>query len=503
MQQHQHNKIDVAMMVIPIIAIIILCSLFEIFPHQSQVTLRTIRNCLGNNFGSYYIIMALTFFISSLYVAFSKYGHIKLGELDDQPVYSNWHWGMLIFTSTMSADIIFYSLNEWMMYGQTKFIQHQVGGMARWALTYSLFHWGPLAWSFYIMLAVAFGYMLYVQKNAKQKFSEACRPLLGNAVDGIGGKLIDLLAIFALIAGTSTSFSVSMPLLADALIKLLNWPAHTAKLLSVIMLLVVVCVYTLVILHGVHGIAKLSQVATLCFGALLIYCFVCGGQQRYIIEAGIQSLGNMVQNFIGMATTTEPLRHYTFTQAYTIYYWSYWMVWCVATPFFIGSISKGRTIRNVVLGGYGWGLAGTYTAFIILGNYGLAEQFLGHLQIFKFLQHHTYTQAIVHLLTTLPWYQIELVLLIITMVGLYATVFDAITMVVASYSYKALPVNQTPGKAMRVFWAIVFILLPMTLLLTGNSIYDLQSVAIIAAFPIGIVMLMILISFYKAVRKRK
>lgn len=76
-------------------------------------------------------------------------------------------------------------------------------------------------------------------------------------------------------------------------------------------------------------------------------------------------------------------------------------------------------------------------------------------------------------------------------------------MVVASYSYKALPVNQTPGKAMRVFWAIVFILLPMTLLLTGNSIYDLQSVAIIAAFPIGIVMLMILISFYKAVRRRK
>ena len=499
--QHKHLKIDVAMMVIPIIAIIILCGLFEIFPHQSQVILRTVRDFLGNNFGSYYILMALTFFISSLYVAFSKYGHVKLGAINDQPQYSNFHWGMLIFTSTMSADIIFYSLSEWMMYGQTKFIQHQVGGMQKWALTYSLFHWGPLAWSFYIMLAVAFGYMLYARKNAKQKFSEACRPLLGKAVDGIAGKLIDLLAIFALIAGTSTSFSVSMPLLADALIKLCHWPANYAKMLSVIMLLVVVCVYTLVILRGVKGIAKLAQVCTWCFGAFLLYCFLCSGHQRYIIEAGIQSLGNMLQNFIGMATTTDPLRHYTFTQAYTIYYWSYWMVWCVATPFFIGSISKGRTIKNVVLGGYGWGLAGTYTAFIVLTNYGMAQQFFNHLQIFKFLQHHTYAQAIIHILMTLPWHQIALVLLIITMVGLYATVFDAITMVVSSYSYQALPANQTPGKPMRVFWAIVFILLPITLLLTGNSIFDLQSVAIIAAFPIGIVMLIILISFYKAIRK--
>ncbi|MER8277591.1 BCCT family transporter, partial [Acinetobacter baumannii] len=74
----------------------------------------------------------------------------------------------------------------------------------------------------------------------------------------------------------------------------------------------------------------------------------------------ISSIGNLVNNFVNISTDTDPLRKYTFIQNWTVYYWSYWMVWCVATPFFIGKISKGRTIKNVILGGYSWGLAGTY-----------------------------------------------------------------------------------------------------------------------------------------------
>ena len=91
---------------------------------------------------------------------------------------------------------------------------------------------------------------------------------------------------------------------------------------------------------------------------------------RYIVETGLTSLGNLSQNFIPLATWTDALRTSSFPQNWTIFYWAYWMVWCVATPFFIGSISQGRTIRQTVLGGYFFGLSGTFTSFIILGNYG-------------------------------------------------------------------------------------------------------------------------------------
>ena len=105
---------------------------------------------------------------------------------------------MMIFTSTMAADILFYSLCEWALYANEPYIE-ELGGIQKWASTYPLFHWGPIVWSLYIVLAVAFGFMLHVRGRNRQKFSEACRPLFRDKVDGIWGKIIDLVAVFALI----------------------------------------------------------------------------------------------------------------------------------------------------------------------------------------------------------------------------------------------------------------------------------------------------------------
>ena len=127
----------------------------------------------------------------------------------------------MIFTSTMAADILFYSLCEWALYANEPQIE-AMGGIQKWASTYPLFHWGPTAWSFYIVLAVAFGFMLHVRGREKQKFSEACRPLLGNRVDGWLGKAIDLIAVLALLAGTATTFSMATPLLSAALGEVFN-----------------------------------------------------------------------------------------------------------------------------------------------------------------------------------------------------------------------------------------------------------------------------------------
>ncbi|PWT68020.1 carnitine transporter, partial [Limosilactobacillus reuteri] len=210
---------------------------------------------------------------------------------------------------------------------------------------------------------------------------------------------------------------------------------------------------------------------------------------------------NLIVHFPQMFFITE---NNSFTQKWTIYYWSYWMVWCVATPFFIGSISKGRTIRNLILGGYAWGLAGTYLSFIILGTFGISHQLDG---IFYATQQITdgknYADVIVKLLQTLPQYKIALVLLILAMIGLYSTVFDSITMVISKYSYKSLSLEKDPSRTVRGFWAIVFMILPVTLLFNNDSVYDVQSVAVIAAVPTGLVMLLIILSFWKELRNHK
>ena len=120
------------------------------------------------------------------------------------------------------------------------------------------------------------------------------------------------------------------------------------------------------------------------------------------------------------------------------------MVWCVATPFFIGTISKGRTIRQTVLGGYFFGLAGTFTSFIILGNYGLGLQMHGKLDLMGlYAQTQNLYQTIIAVLGTLPLAKLGLILLAVTMIAFYATSFDALTMVAASYSYKSLEAGMS------------------------------------------------------------
>lgn len=488
------NRIAWSTTLIPLVGILILGVLFMVFPEGSQNVLGVIRGFLGDEMGIYYLLMGLGFLICSLYMGLSRFGNIKLGNLE-KPQYSNFAWGTMIFTSTMAADILFYSLCEWALYAADPHIE-DMGGIQQWASVYPLFHWGPIPWSFYIVLAVAFGFMLHVRGRKRQKFSEACRPILGNRVDGVWGKVIDLIAVFALLAGTATTFSLATPLLAEALSSVFGF--SSGVILSICILILIAVVYTLTVWFGMKGISKLASFCSYFFFALLIYVLVGGGETRYILETGLTAMGSLAQNFIGLSTWSDPLRQSTFAQDWTIYYWAYWMVWCVATPFFIGTISKGRTIKNTVFGGYFWGLAGTFTSFIVLGNYGLAKQVKGELDTLGFLaEGGTLQQAIVRIFDTLPLPWLGLLLLAITMIAFYSTTFDALTMVVSSYSYKELSADEEPDKRVRTFWAVLFIILPIALIFSENTMSSLQSVSIIAAFPVGIIIVLIAASFFK------
>ncbi len=491
------KRIDWIPTIVPLVVVIVLFIIFITLPNQSALVLSFIRNFLGNDLGIYYSILGVGILACTIGIAFSKFGKIKLGKTD-KPEYSSFSWGVMIFTSTMAADILFYSLCEWALYANEPHIT-ALGGIQQWASTFPLFHWGPIAWCFYIILAVAFGFMLHVRGKNKQKFSEACRPLLGNKVDGIVGKAIDLVAIFALLAGTATTFSLATPLLSASISTVFG--ISNGVSLTIAILLIIAAIYTLTVWFGMKGISKLATYCSYLFFALLLYFLFGGGEARYIIETGFSSIGNMIQNFIGMSTWMDPLRETSFPQNWTIYYWAYWMVWCVATPFFIGKISKGRTIKNTILGAFGWGLAGTFTSFIILGNYGLAQQLKHGIDIAGIIGAGDYSLGIMKIFETLPLAKLGLLLLVITMIAFYSTTFDALTMVISSYSYKKLEVDEEPDKKIRVFWAIMFILLPIALIFSENSMYSLQSVSIIAAFPIGIIILIIVASFFKDAKK--
>lgn len=214
----QKNRIDYGISGIPFIAIVLLCFFFFIFPENSNRILSGIRNFLGTEFAVYYLGLGLFIFLLSLYISFSSYGDIVLGEPHEKPKYSFFTWGSMMFTAGLAADIMFYSFCEWILYVQEPYVQ-SLGRKEEWATAYTLFHWGLIPWGFYLVLAAAFGFMLHVRKRSKQRYSEACRPILKGKTDGILGRGIDILAVFALLAGTATTFSVATPLMAEIMKK--------------------------------------------------------------------------------------------------------------------------------------------------------------------------------------------------------------------------------------------------------------------------------------------
>lgn len=490
------KKIDWMITIVPLISIVILCILFFLLPEQSNIILGKIRYFLGDTLGSYYLVIGLGIFLISIFMAISKYGDIVLGEQDEKPKYNFFTWGAMMFTCGLAADILFYSFSEWILYATDPHIT-ELGTMQDWAGVFPLFHWSFIPWGFYLVLAVAFGFMLHVRNRTKQKYSEACRPILGKYTDKLPGRIIDLLAVFALLAGTATTFSVATPLMAEIIGTLFH--IHVSRTLINIVILLVTCfVYTYSLLHGFKGISILAKVCIYLFFGLLFFVLLFGGETRYIIETGISSLGKMIQNFFELSTYTDPLRTTEFPQNWTIYYWAYWMVWCVAAPFFIGNISRGRTVRQVILGGYGFGVGSTLTSFIILGNYSMGLQMSG---VTDFIAIYNETgdlyQLIVSMISTMPCAPIVMVAVLITMVAFYATSFDSIALTASCYSYHSLENGKEPDKIIQLMWCILLILLPIALLFAESSMSNLQSVSIIAAFPIGIVIVMITISFFK------
>ena len=500
MNKLKSSRIDWLITLAPFIIIMALAGVLFIFPNESNDIIGQVRFFFGDTLGLYYLVIGVGVLLISIFLSFSKYGDVVLGEPNEKPKYSFFAWGSMMFTCGLAADILFYSFAEWVMYATNPHIE-ELGSVAEWAGVFPLFHWSFIPWAFYLVLAVVFGFMLHVKKRNRQRYSEACRPIIGKHADGVLGRVIDLFALFALLAGTATTFSVATPLMAAIIVNLFGITISRTAV-TIIILLITCAVYTYAVLHGFKGISFLAKLCIYLFFGLLIVVLLIGGQGRFIIENGFQSLGKMFQNFIELSTFTDPGRTSNFPQDWTIYYWAYWMVWCIAAPFFIGNISRGRTIKQTILGGYVFGVGSTIVSFIVLGNYSLGLQTSGAADfIAEYAANGDLYGLILNIINTMPASKFILVVTMLCMIAFYATSFDSIAYTAACYSYKRLGENEHPHKMIELLWCILLIVLPIALVFSESSMNNIQSVSIISAFPIGIIMIIMIWGFFKDIKK--
>lgn len=473
-----------------------------LFPLQGAEWISTAKVFMTDQLGFLYLALGLAAFAFMIYVIFSDMGQIKLGDADEKPEFKTASWAAMLFCGGIGASILYWGCIEWAYYYQSPPFQLEPGSeeAVRWAATYGLFHWGPIAWSIYLIPALPIAYFFYVRKQPVLKISSALMPVLGEARSkGAAGKIVDVLFIFGLLGGAATTLGLAAPLINEGLNNLFGLPKNTTTQIAVLLICTAIFAYSSY--AGLEkGIKILSNINF--WGAMGLLAFVLvAGPTIFMLETGLDSIGRLLSNFFVMATWAEPFGGYGtfdnthFPQDWTIFYWAWWLVFAPSMGLFVARISRGRTIKQMVSGSIFFGSLGCFLFFMILGNYGLSLQLSGQLDVVNILNTQGATKAIFSMLDQLPMSSLAIAVFTLLCVIFTATTFDSISYILASVVQNN--VTEEPMRWNRMFWAFTLSLLPTVLMFLGG-LSTLQTAAIVGGLPLLGISIMLMISAVRA-----
>ncbi|WP_192947581.1 BCCT family transporter [Staphylococcus cohnii] len=474
-----------------------------VFPKASQDIITHLNDVVSSTLGSVYLLIGLATLIFVLYIAFGKYGNVTLGKATDKPEFNNFSWAAMLFCAGIASDILYWGFIEWAFYYQDP--PHGGKGMTDSALNYAtmygMFHWGPIAWATFVLPALAIGYLVFIKKKPVYKISQTMRPILRGQTDGIIGKIVDILFIFGLLGGAATSLALGVPMISAGIEKLTG--IGDSMLMRSIILFTITAVFAYSSYSGLKkGIKVLSDANVILSFVLLGFVFIVG-PTVFIMETSITGMGNMIKNFFQMATWIEPFggiggrKETNFPQQWTIFYWSWWIVYAPFIGLFIARISKGRTLKEIVLGTIIYGTLGCALFFGIFGNYAVYLQITGSFDVIHFLNTHGTEATIIEVMHQLPFPNLIIVLFLLSAFLFLATTFDSGSYILAAASQKK--VIGEPLKANRLYWAFALCLLPFGLMLVGGeqALEVLKTASLLASVPLLAIFVMMMISFLR------
>jgi BCCT family betaine/carnitine transporter len=475
-----------------------------VYPEQGAAWVLMARNFLTENLGFLYLALGAGAGIFMLYVAFSDIGRISLGHPDEKPEFSTVSWAAMLFCAGIGASILYWGTIEWAYYYQAPPF-HVAGASAeaaRWAAAYGIFHWGPLAWAIYLIPALPIAYFFYVRHRNVLKVSEALLPVLGERkAHGKTGKLIDVLFVFGMLGGGATTLGLAAPLINEGAHELFGAPRNIGT--QIVVLVLCTALFGASAYAGLKkGIQTLSNINLWLALMLLAFVFIAG-PTVFMANTGIDSLGRVLSNLVHMATWIEPFGGFEnfedtqFPQDWTIFYWAWWLAFAPSVGLFIARISRGRTIREMIVGSIFFGTLGCFLFFMVLGNFGLYLQLSGQLDVIHILNNQTPTAAIFAILGELPMRYFVIGTYTLLALIFTATTFDSISYILASVVQKRL--DEEPLRWNRLFWAFALSFMPVVLLLLGG-LETLQTASIVGGAPLLIVAVMLCMAIVKVAR---
>lgn len=491
----EKRQINFVPVVLALAIIMGLCIYLVIDPVQADATIGAIKTSAVTILTPFYLWLGIAVVAYMAFFAFSKYGNIRLG--DEKPQYSTFSWIVMMFCAGMGSSLLYWSALEWVYYysapplGAKPFSQFA----AELSTTYGNFHWSITAWSFFAVGAIPLALRYHVRKLPGLSLTAACERVIGtNNANGTMGKIIEIIFIFGILGGHCTTLAFGVPMLCSCLAKLIGIPVSFGMQVGMMLF-----VTTIFIISSWIGLEK--GMKNLCdwnaYFALGLAAFVLiFGPTMFEIKALTNSLAYMFQNFLYMSLWTDPVGNSGFPESWTAFYWAWWLGLGPWMWIFTTKISRGRTMREMILGMVICGSLGCWFYFGTVSSYGLYQQLNGTLDLVNILKTDGATNAIVALISSLPIGNVVVGVWLIVGIMFLATTMDSSSYTLATATTKNLGENDHPSRPFKMFWAVLLALVPLAFMFANASLTSLQSLAVLTAVPIGFLTIFVMFSGY-------
>lgn len=477
-----------------IIVLIGLTLLLIVFQSSAEPFLNDTLNAINTRMDWIFQFMTFGLFVILLWIAFGRYGKIKLGE--GRPEFSNFSYGAMLFCAGMGTSIMFWSIIEPLYYfqGPPFGFESESDTAAEWAVAYGMFHWGISAWAIYAFPTLVIAYSFFNKNNKSLKISQSVKGALGKYSDGVVGKIIDILVIWSLVGGLGTSLGLGVPMVSAGIGYLLG--IEQSVMLSIIIMVIWAIIYITSASLGLYkGIRKLSNLNV--YLALILAIFVIiAGPTGFILTYFTDSFGIMAQNFLRMSFYTDPIQGGGFPQAWTVFYWAWFAATAPFMGLFIARISKGRTMKSLVLHILGWGSLGSWLYFAVFGGYTMNLQLTGEFDVLGSMAENGDASTIISVLETLPFSYIAILFFVVLGFIFLATSLDSASYILASTASVKVGEGIEPPIWHTIIWGLIMALLSISLLLIGG-LNVVQTSAVVVAVPVVVIYILLIISLFK------
>ena len=476
-----------------VVILVLFLALILFDPSGFEALTKHLNQWIIDSFSWFYVLSVALFLILLIFIALSDMGKIKLGPDHSLPEYSSGSWFAMLFTAGMGIGLMFFGVAEPVMhYVNPPTGEGQTLDAAQQAMRITFFHWGLHAWAIYALVGLSLAYFSF-RHNLPLKVRSALYPLVGKKIYGATGDAVDTFATLGTIFGVATTLGFGVTQINSGLNYLFGIQQSIG--IQVGLIIFVTFLASLSVGFGLDkGIKRLSELNLVLALVLLLFVFFASSS-IYILQTSIQNAGQYVSNLFTMTFNLYAYQPNGWIGGWTIMYWAWWISWSPFVGMFIARVSKGRTIREFIVGVL---FIPTGFTLIWMGFMGNAALFSiiqdGHTSLISAVQQDS-SVALFEFLTHLPFSQISSLIATVLVVLFFVTSADSGSLVI---DYLTAETENSP-LWQRLFWTILIALLSIILLMAGG-LSALQSATIMSALPFTLIMLLVCWGLLKALR---